>query len=64
MDDSTRRLLRFSIFLQGFALAMFTGVIVIQFATGTTSVLTWVFGVVAIALVAAIIGTRRLTGRT
>lgn len=64
MDDSTRRLLRFSIFLQSFALAMFAGVVVIQFATGTASVLTWVFGVVIMALVLAIIGTRRLVART
>ena len=63
MDDSTRRLLRFSMFLQGFALVMFSAVIVIQLATGTTSVFTLVFAVAVIALALGLAGTRRLSRR-
>jgi membrane associated rhomboid family serine protease len=63
MDDSTRRMLRFSIFLQGFALAMFAAVIVIQLATGTTSGITIVFAIAVIALALGIVATRRLSRR-
>ena len=63
MDDSTRRLLRFSMFLQGFALVMFSAVIVIQLATGTTSVFTLVFAGAVIALALGLAGTRRLSRR-
>jgi hypothetical protein len=63
MDDSTRRMLRFSIFLQGFALVMFAGVIVIQLATGTTSGITIFFAIAVIALALGIVATRRLSRR-
>lgn len=63
MDESTRRLLRFSMFLQGFALVMFIGVVVIQLVTGTTSVFTLFFAMAVIALALGLVGTRRLSRR-
>ena len=63
MDDSTRRLLRFSMFLQGFALVMFSAVVIIQLATGTTSVFTLFFARAVIALALGLVGTRRLSRR-
>lgn len=59
MDDATRRKLRFSMFLQAFALAMFVFTAGVQVATGTTSVFTWFFAVAIIALVFALVATGR-----
>ena len=63
MDESTRRLLRFSMFLQGFALVMFVAVIIVQLATGTTSVFTVFFVIAVVALALGLMGTRRLSRR-
>lgn len=63
MDDSTRRLLRFSMFLQGFGLAMFAVALIVQFATGTTSAITIFFGVAIILLALALGFTARTLRR-
>ena len=60
LDDSTRRQLRFSLFLQGAALLMFAVALVAQIATGGAPVLIMVFGVgvVLVALAMALTSTR------
>ena len=60
MDDSTRRQLRFSLFLQGAALLMFAVALIAQIATGGAPVLIMVFGVgvVLVALAMALTSTR------
>ena len=60
LDDSTRRQLRFSLFLQGAALLMFAVALVAQIATGGAPVLIMVFGVgvVLVALAMAFTSTR------
>ena len=63
MDDSTRRQLRFSMFLQGFALVMFIGVVIVQLVTGTTSVFTLFFAMAVVALLLGLLGTQRLLKR-
>jgi uncharacterized membrane protein len=60
LDDSTRRQLRFSLFLQGAALLMFAVALIAQIATGGAPVLIMVFGVgvVLVALAMALTSTR------
>lgn len=60
LDDSTRRQLRFSLFLQGAALLMFAVALVAQIATGGAPVLIMVFGVgvILVALAMAFTSTR------
>lgn len=53
-EDSLRRQLRFSLFLQGVALLMFAGAFLVRaFAVGVDA-LTVLFGVLCLAVVAAI----------
>ena len=60
LDDSTRRQLRFSLFLQGAALLMFAVALIAQIATGGAPVLIMVFaiGVILVALAMAFTLTR------
>lgn len=60
LDDSTRRQLRFSLFLQGAALLMFAVALIAQIATGGAPVLIMVFaiGVILVALAMAFTSTR------
>jgi len=60
LDDSTRRQLRFSLFLQGAALLMFAVALIAQIATGGAPVLIMVFaiGVILVALALAFTSTR------
>ena len=60
LDDSTRRQLRFSLFLQGAALLMFAVALIAQIATGGAPVLIMVFaiGVLLVALAMAFTSTR------
>lgn len=50
-------------FLQGFALVMFVGVVIVQLITGTTSVFTLLFAMAVVALLLGLVGTRRLLKR-
>lgn len=59
LDDSTRRQLRFSLFLQGAALLMFTVALFAQLATGGSAVLIVVFGVGVVLVALAIAFTVR-----
>ena len=59
LDDSTRRQLRFSLFLQGAALLMFTAALVAQVATGGGAVLIMVFGIGVVVVALAIAFTVR-----
>jgi uncharacterized membrane protein len=64
LDDSTRRQLRFSMFLQGAALIMFTVAFIAQVATGGSPALIGVFGLgVALVVVALAFTVRRLRSR-
>ena len=60
LDDATRRQLRFSLFLQGAALLMFTVALIAQIATGGAAVLIVLFGagVILVALAMAFTSTR------
>jgi len=60
LDDSTRRQLRFSLFLQGAALLMFAVALIAQIATGGAPVLIMVFGagVILVSLAMAFTSTR------
>ncbi len=59
LDDATRRQLRFSLFLQGAALLMFTVALVAQVATGGGAVLIMVFGIGVVVVALAIAFTMR-----
>ena len=59
MDDSTRRQLRFSLFLQGAALLMFAVALIAQIATGGAAVLIMVFGIGVVVVALAIAFTVR-----
>jgi hypothetical protein len=59
LDDSTRRQLRFSLFLQGAALLMFAVALIAQLATGGSAVLIVVFGVGVVLVALAIAFTVR-----
>ena len=59
LDDATRRQLRFSLFLQGAALLMFTVALVAQVATGGGAVLIMVFGIGVVVVALAIAFTVR-----
>ena len=59
LDDSTRRQLRFSLFLQGAALLMFAVALIAQIATGGAPVLIVVFGVGVVLLSLAMAFTVR-----
>lgn len=59
LDDSTRRQLRFSLFLQGAALLMFAVALVAQVATGGGAVLIMVFGIGVVLVALAIAFTVR-----
>lgn len=59
LDDSTRRQLRFSLFLQGAALLMFTAALVAQVATDGGAVLIMVFGIGVVVVALAIAFTVR-----
>ncbi len=63
MEESTRRQLRFSMFLQGFAFLMFLAVVIVQFATGTASILTGLFAIACLGLGGALLWTRSLLRR-
>ena len=61
LDDSTRRQLRFSLFLQGAALLMFAVALIAQIATGGSPALIVVFGVgVVLVALAMAFTVRRL----
>ncbi|CAB4739522.1 MAG: hypothetical protein F2702_01245 [Actinobacteria bacterium] len=61
LDDSTRRQLRFSLFLQGAALLMFAVALIAQIATGGAPVLIVLFGVgVVLVSLAMAFTVRRL----
>jgi multisubunit Na+/H+ antiporter MnhB subunit len=61
LDDSTRRQLRFSLFLQGAALFMFAVALIAQIATGGAPALIVVFGVgVVLVALATAFTVRRL----
>ena len=59
LDDSTRRQLRFSLFLQGAALLMFAVALIAQIATGGAPVLIVLFGVGVVLLSLAMAFTVR-----
>ena len=59
LDDSTRRQLRFSLFLQGAALLMFAVALIAQIATGGAAVLIMVFGIGVVVVALAIAFTVR-----
>ena len=59
LDDSTRRQLRFSLFLQGASLLMFAVALVAQIATGGAPVLIMVFGIGVVVVALAIAFTVR-----
>ena len=60
LDDATRRQLRFSLFLQGAALLMFTVALIAQIVTGGAPAHLMVFGagVILVALAMAFTSTR------
>ena len=60
LDDATRRQRRFSLFLQGAALLMFTVALIAQIVTGGAPALIMVFGagVILVALAMAFTSTR------
>ena len=60
IDDATRRQMRFSLFLQGAALLMFTVALIAQIVTGGAPALIMVFGagVILVALAMAFTSTR------
>ena len=60
LDDSTRRQLRFSLFLQGAALLMFTVALIAQIVTGGAPAIIMVFGagVILVALAMAFTSKR------
>lgn len=60
IDDATRRQMRFSLFLQGAALLMFTVALIAQIVTGGAPALILVFGVgvIFVALAMAFTSTR------
>ena len=51
MDDATRRQLRFSLFLQGFAALMITITLVVRIVNGLYDLWTWIFLLVLIGVV-------------
>lgn len=53
-EDSLRRQLRFSLFLQGFAALMFGAAFVLRAAYGGFDALTFLFGVILLLIVGAI----------
>ena len=60
IDDATRRQMRFSLFLQGAALLMFTVALIAQIVTGGAPALLMVFGagVILVALAMAFTSPR------
>ena len=60
IDDATRRQMRFSLFLQGAALLMFTVALIAQIVTGGAPAIIMVFGagVILVALAMAFTSTR------
>ena len=60
LDDATRRQLRFSLFLQGAALLMFTVALIAQIVTGGAPAIIMVFGagVILVALAMAFTSKR------
>ena len=60
IDDATRRQMRFSLFLQGAALLMFTVALIAQIVTGGAPAIIMVFGagVILAALAMAFTSTR------
>jgi hypothetical protein len=61
LDDATRRLLRFSLFLQGFALVMMGGALIVRVAVlGWDAVAAVLAGAVVIIVIAGALTFRRL----
>lgn len=61
LDDSTIRLLRFSLFLQGFALLMMGGALVVRVTMlGWDTVATILAGAVVVIIIAGVLTLRRL----
>lgn len=61
LDDATRRLLRFSLFLQGFALVMMGGALIVRVAVlGWDTVAAVLAGAVVIIVIAGAFTFRRL----
>ena len=60
LDDATRRQMRFSLFLQGAALLMFTVALIAQIVTGGAPAIIMVFGagVILVALAMAFTSKR------
>lgn len=59
LDDATRRLLRFSLFLQGFAALMMSAAFVIRAGVMGWDAVTFVLGAMLLAIVAAMTYTVR-----
>lgn len=57
LDDSTRRLLRFSLFLQGFAFLMMGGALIVRASIIGWDTLTWVFAVLMLVIAGAALWT-------
>jgi len=57
LDDSTRRLLRFSIFLQGFALVFMGGAMIVRAMLIGWDAVTLVFAVFVLIIVGALVWT-------
>lgn len=57
LDDSTRRLLRFSLFLQGFALVFMGGAMIVRASLIGWDTVTFVFAAFVLVIVGALVWT-------
>lgn len=57
LDDSTRRQLRFSVFLQGFALLMLGGAVLVRASALGWDAVTWLLAAGAAVILAALVFT-------
>lgn len=57
LDDSTKRLLRFSLFLQGFAFLMMGGALIVRALVLGWDVVTWILTALLIVIAGAAIWT-------
>lgn len=57
IDDSTRRMLRFSLFLQGFAFLMMGGALIVRALVLGWDVVTWILTALLVVIAGSVVWT-------